>query len=264
MNEQLHDILDKLKLRGIAGCLNQALTDAERQGLAIQDVLYGLLTAEHQHQISRAMEYRLKRAKIPWDWALDTFPFKEQPVVNRAQIMSLAKLDFIRRRENITFIGSVGAGKTGLAIGLLREALINGYRGRFYKAQDLLDELYTSLADRTTSSQLKTLSTYDILVVDELGYLTLTPEQINMFFKLIDMRYDKCSTIITTNLDYSEWHDIFKNRSLVDAMVDRFKHHCTTITINGPSLRATGESIGQEPKPLASTRLEGKSIGEEK
>ena len=123
------------------------------------------------------------------------------------------------------------------AISLLRLALINGYRGRFYNAQDLLNELYTSLADRTTSTLLRDNASYDVIIINELGYLTLTTEQINIFFKLIDMRYHKKSTIITTNLDYPQWYEVFQNKALVDAMLDRFNHYCTTLYIKGSSLR---------------------------
>ena len=241
MHEKLHGLMEQLRLRGMSGCLDHVLADAQREGTAVQDVLYQLLAAENEHQNTSAMARRIKQAKMPWDWSLDTFPFKQKPEIKRSQIMSLAKLDFIRQLENITFIGKPGTGKTGLAISLLRLALTDGYRGRFYTAQDLLDNLYTSIADRSTSSLLKTIASYDILVIDELGYLTLTHEQINIFFKLIDMRYHKKSTIITTNLDYPQWYEIFKNKDLVDAMLDRFKHYCTTIHIGGDSLRAAGQ-----------------------
>lgn len=248
MHEKLHELMAQLRLRGMSHCLDDVLTGAQRDGAAIQDVLYQLLAAEYEHQNTSALTRRIKQAKMPWDWSLDTFPFKQKPEIKRSQIMSLAKLDFIRQLENITFIGKPGAGKTGLAISLLRLALTDGYRGRFYNAQDLLNELYTSLADRTTSSLLKTIASYDILVIDELGYLTLTQEQINIFFKLIDMRYHKKSTIITTNLDYSQWYEIFKNKELVDAMLDRFKHYCTTIYIEGDSLRTTGQTKKGKPE----------------
>ena len=151
--------------------------------------------------------------------------------------MELAKLTFIESKENIVFIGKTGTGKSGIAMSLLRLALLNGYRGRFYNAQDMLDELYASLADKTTSKLLLSLSNYDVLVIDELGYLTLTPEQINIFFKLIDMRYQKKATLITTNLDFESWYGVFKNKELVDAMLDRLKHNCITLYIDGPSLR---------------------------
>jgi DNA replication protein DnaC len=248
MRQQLHKLIDLLRLRGMSKSLDELLTKAQHNDIAIEDILLQLLESEYQDRSARTLENRLRNAKIPWEWHLDTFPFKKQPAVKKSQIMSLAKLEFIKNFENVIFIGKPGAGKTGLAISLLRLALINGYRGRFYNAQDLLNELYTSLADRTTSSLLKTIANYDVLIIDELGYLTLTSEQINIFFKLIDMRYHKKSTIITTNLSFDAWYDVFKHKELVDAMLDRFKHYCTTIHINGKSLRTPSENqdVNQE------------------
>jgi DNA replication protein DnaC len=252
MREQLNQLLDSLRLRGMAACLEEVLTQAEQQGTAMEDVLLELLQAEHRDKQERYLINRIKQAKLPWDWTLETFPFKQQSGINKTQIMGLAKLTFIERNENIILIGKPGTGKSGIAMGLLRRALLNGYRGRFYNAQDMLNELYASLADRTTSSLLKTLCNYDVLIVDELGYLNLTTEQINMFFKLIDMRYRKKSTIITTNLDFEAWYDVFKQKELVDAMLDRFKHYCTTIRIKGPSLREPSE----KPETKGSIKVE--------
>lgn len=241
MKENIKPLLDSLRLRGMAACIDDVLIHAEQQGTATVDVLLELLEAEHRDKQERSLEARIERAKLPWDWTLDTFPFKQQPGINKTQIMGLAKLTFMERSENIIFIGKPGTGKSGIAMGLLRLALLNGYRGRFYNAQNLLNELYASLADRTTSRLLKTLASYDLIIIDELGYLTLTTEQINIFFKLIDMRYRKKPTIITTNLDFDAWYDVFKQKELVDAMLDRFKHACTTIRIDGPSLRTPSE-----------------------
>lgn len=245
MKENIKQLLDGLCLRGMSACVYDVLARAEQQGAATADVLLELLEAEHRDQQDRRLAARIRRAKLPWDWTLDTFPFKQQPCINKTQIMGLAKLGFMERSENIIFIGKPGAGKSGIAMGLLRLALLNGHRGKFYNAQDLLNELYASLADRTTSRLLKTLTSYDLIVIDELGYLTLTAEQINIFFKFIDMRYRKKSTIITTNLDFDAWYDVFKQKELVDAMLDRFKHACTTIRIDGPSLRTPSE---EQPK----------------
>jgi DNA replication protein DnaC len=155
--------------------------------------------------------------------------------------MSLAGMDFVRRAENLVFIGPPGTGKSGLACSLLRQACFDGYRARFYDAQALLDELYASLADRSTPQLLKRLGNYDVLLIDEIGYLTLRPEQVNAFFKLMELRYARKATILTTNLDYPEWYDLFRRKPLVDALLDRLRHRCITVRINGPSLRVPQE-----------------------
>jgi DNA replication protein DnaC len=247
MREKIQSLLDQLRLRGMAACLEDVLSNAEKEGTAISDVLVDLLETEYRFQQERCLDSRIKRAKLPEPWTIDSFPFKEQPGINRTQIMGLAKLNFIERNDNVILIGKPGVGKSGIAMGLLRLAVLNGYRGRFYKAQDMLNELYASLADRSTSKLLNSICNYDIIIIDELGYLTLTPEQINIFFKLIDMRYQKKTTIITTNLDFEAWYEVFKQKELVDAMLDRFRHYCTVIRIDGPSLRAP-QLLEEEPK----------------
>ena len=115
----------------------------------------------------------------------------------------------------------------------------------------MLDELYASLADRTTPRLLKRLSNYDLLLIDEIGYLTLRPEQVNAFFKLMELRYARKASILTTNLDYPAWYDLFKRKPLVDALLDRLRHHCITVRINGPSLRVPEH----EPNPPAQDNL---------
>ena len=168
--------------------------------------------------------YRLAQARLPWPWTLDTFPFAEQPGVDRSQIRALAGLDFVRRAQNLVLIGPTGTGKTGIAVGLLRQACLNGYTGRFYNAQDLFDELYAWFADRTTTKLLKAMSRMRPIVIDELGYLTLKPEQVNAFFRLMEQRYARVSTVITANLHYPSWYELFGNKPMVDALLDRLRH----------------------------------------
>jgi len=157
--------------------------------------------------------------------------------VSRKQIHTLAELDFIVKAENLVLIGPTGVGKTGLASGLLLKALENGYRCQFIRAQDLFDQMYASLADRSSRQLLNRLSRLDVLLIDELGYLTLKPEQSNIFFKLMEERYHRHCTIITTNLGYEAWGNFLGNPTMVNALLSRVRHYCHTIQIDGPSLR---------------------------
>lgn len=203
-----------------------------------QAFLVRLLRAELQFQNERTITNRIKAARLPERWSLATFPFDKQPGVDAAVIRQLAELDFVPNHENIVFIGPTGVGKTGLASSLLLRAMENGHRGRFVSAQDLFDELYASLADRSTRILLNQLARVDVLLIDEMGYLNLRTEQSNIFFKLMEERYNRKATLITTNLDYPDWYEFLGNKKMVEALLDRLRHHCHTIRVDGPSLRS--------------------------
>jgi len=238
MKNKILTLLEELKFTGMAQSLDKQLAQAQKQGSSVQKILYQLLVEESRFRQERSIKYRIQQAKLPFDWTLNSFPFEQKPEINKTQIMTLSGLDFVQQGTNIVFIGKTGTGKTGLATGILRQGLLNGYRGRFYYVQDLLDELYASLADRTTPKLFRYLCNLDILLLDELGYLTLKSEQMNAFFKLLAERYDaNKSTIITTNLDYPKWYDLLQPKDMVDALIDRLKHRCITINITGSSLR---------------------------
>ena len=237
MTEELEQLLKNLKLRRMLGVYDEQLRAAEKAQLSYSEFVAGLLRAQwHQRQES-ALEWRIKQADIPERWSLETFPYARQPGVNRKQIRAFAELDFVAKHENLVFVGKTAVGKTGLASGLLLKALENGYRCQFIQAQDLFDEMYASIADRSSRQLLNRLARLDVLLIDEFGYLNLKPEQSNIFFKLIEERYRRHSTIITTNLSYEEWPGFLGNKPMVEALLSRLRHYCHTVTINGPSLK---------------------------
>ena len=214
MTEELEQLLKNLKLKRILEIYDEQLRAADKDDISYSDFVTRLVR-----------------------WSLETFPFARQPGVNRKQIRGFAELEFIAKAENIVFVGKTAVGKTGLASGLLMKALENGYRCQFIQAQDLFDEMYASLADRSTRQLLNRLARLDVLLIDEFGYLNLKPEQSNIFFKLMEERYRRRPTIITTNLVYDEWPNFLGNRPMVEALLSRLRHYCHTVVIEGPPLR---------------------------
>src|SRR5215467_4934269 len=173
MNEELEQLLKNLKLRRILDIYDEQVRAAEKEDVSYTEFLTRLMRAQWQTRQENALEWRIERADLPERWSLDTFPFAHQPGVNRKQIRSFAELDFIAKKENIVFIGPTAVGKSGLATGILLKAIENGYRCQFVKAQDLFDDMYASLADRSTRQLLKRLARLDVLLIDEFGYLNL-------------------------------------------------------------------------------------------
>jgi len=200
MTEELEQLLKNLRLRRVLEVYDEQLKAAEKEDVSYSEFLTRLVRAQWHARLEGALEWRIRRTNLPERLSLETFPFARQPGVNRKQIRAFAELEFIAKAENIVFVGETGRGKTGLACGLLLKALENGYRCQFVKAQDLFDEMYASLADRSTRQLLKRLARLDVLAIDEFGYLNLKPEQSNIFFKLMEERYRQHPTYGRQNI----------------------------------------------------------------
>lgn len=239
MNDDLEQLLKELRLHRIREVFARELARANkaRKKPSYTEFVARLLREQYHYRRERSTMYRIRQACLPEQWSLETFPFDKQPGVHEPTLRELAELDFIPKAQNIVFIGETAVGKSGLAISILRKALENGYRGLFIQAQDLFDDMYQSLADRSSRKLLNRLMNIDLLLIDEMGYLNLRPEQCNIFFKLMEERYNRKPTIITTNLHYDDWYGFLGNKQMVGALLSRLRHRCHTIHIDGPSLR---------------------------
>ena len=238
ITEEIDQLLANLKLRRMREIVARELKRAAEQGTAPDEFLLRLLREQWAYAQERTACNRLESARIAEKFDLSTFPYTLQTGVQRSQIEHLSHLEFLAQGGNVIFIGEPGVGKTGIATGLLLRAVQAGHSSRFIKAQDLFDQMYASLADRTTRAYLNSLARLPLLLIDELGYLTIRPEQANIFFRLMDMRYTaKRSTLITTNLEYDGWGKLLGDEDKAKAMLSRLRHNCTTIHINGPTLR---------------------------
>lgn len=204
------------------------------------ELLERLLTAEADALTQRRIERRIKESRLPERKLLADFDFDFQKGVDKAQIMELAKLDFIRRKQGVIFAGNSGTGKSHIAKALLLMGCQGTYCCRYTTASDMLRDLLAGLADDTLTQKLKRYLAPDLLLIDEIGFDRL--EQMDarnacLFHKVIDGRYCKKSTMITTNIDFKELGDYLGDPVITTAIVDRMVHHSVILSIEGPSWR---------------------------
>ena len=174
---------------------------------------------------------------FPFIKTIEDYDFDFQPKLNKQEILELTSLKFIEELKNIVFLGSSGVGKTHLATSLGIVAAKKRYSTYFIKCHDLLQQLKRAKVENRLDSRLKYLNRYKLLIIDELGYLPIDKEDSNLFFQLIDMRYEKKSTILTTNINFSNWDSVFYDAVVANAILDRVLHHSHVISINGRSYR---------------------------
>jgi DNA replication protein DnaC len=225
-------------MKDAASVLPALLDEAHNKRHSYTWLLTRLLQQELEARAVRATQNREQRARLPENWTLQTFPWERQPGVDRRELLELAELDFVTTGSNVGFIGEVGVGKTGLAIGLAREAVLAGYSVLFLKLAELLDMFGTSLLDRSHPRLLKRLARLELLVLDEFSYVTLDEQQANFILRLVDARYHRKATIFTTNLGFDDWGQFFKNPALRHSLTDRLTDQCYVVRIEGPSLRS--------------------------
>lgn len=201
------------------------------------DAIYELTEKEIGFRKQQTIKGCVKVANFPFIKELKEFDFSFQPSIDKAKIMDLATLRFIENSENIIFCGTPGVGKTNLAVSLGIEAARQRYCVYFITFQDLISQLKKAASENRLDSRIKWYCRYKLLIIDELGYQKMDVNSANLFFNLIAKRYEKSSTIITTNSPFSKWADIFQEPVLTNALLDRLLHHCSVININGPSYR---------------------------
>jgi DNA replication protein DnaC len=247
MNEELQKILKHLRLGGLLAHWDEWLAEARRGRFSHERLLQHVLEAEYRLQRESARLLRRKRAGTPEMLEIETFPFSRQPKLDRQKIMSLYdRFDYMTKRQNIVWLGPTGCGKSGLATAFLLQALDRGYRGCFITFPELVAELYASLADRSEQEVLRKYARYDCLVIDEVGYVEIEPAQVGLFFTLMQKRHKTKTTLITSNLGFSEWAALLKNNQLTGALLNRLTETSHVINMkNCHSLRPPLDEGGE-------------------
>ena len=238
MDEELIKMLKYLRLPGLLANWDQYLKTAGKGNYSLARFLKHVIRQEYDIRKENSRKMRICRAKIPEKYVIETFPFKNQPKLSRKKIMNIYDSDYMPKNQNIIWVGSTGTGKTGLATSFLMQAINQGYRGRFISFPELVELLYRSVADHTEAKMIKTFVNYDCLLIDEIGYIEVEPVQVGLFFTLMQKRHKQKTTLITSNLGFSQWTSFLKNDQLTAALIDRLTENSHVINMkNCVSLR---------------------------
>ena len=241
--------LTRLCLPKIREILEPVLKTAENQDKSHLSFLDELLEEEVAAKEQRRIETSLKISGLPFIKSIDEFDFTFQPKLDRQKVMSLFDLTFIQQKGNVIFLGPPGVGKTHLAVSLALKACQFGMSIYFTNMEDLIKKLRK---DHEAGRPGKGRSYYksSLVVVDEVGYTPISREECNLFFRFVANRYEKTSTIVTSNKAFSDWTELFHDPIIVTAVLDRLLHHSVVINIKGNSYRLKGKMKEKELNEL--------------
>ena len=235
--ERLHHNLKLLKLGTFESVLDNYLEIAAKEKKSTIEILDYLVDRELRSKESRSLALRTRKAGFPMEKRLDDFDFEFQPSLDKSVINEIASLKFIHNAENVVLLGPPGVGKTHLAIALGIEAVRAGFRVQFANASALIERLAKADREKRLEEMIRELSRFQLIIIDEMGYLPFDDFGAHCFFHLVSRRYERASIIFTSNKSYGEWGDIFKDHVIAAAILDRILHHCTTVNIKGDSYR---------------------------
>jgi DNA replication protein DnaC len=231
-DKELAAMLKYLRLWRLLSHWEEYLTDARKKRYSVERFLKYILEEEYRAKCENGRLLRRKRTNIPDVLEMETYPFSRQKKLDRKKILSYYdRFDYMTKSRNMVWLGPTGCGKTGLATAFLLHAIDQGYRGYFVTFAELLQELFQSMADRSEGKLLKRYLSYDCLLIDEVGYVEVEPAQVGQFFTLMHKRHKKKTTIITSNLGFSEWGSFLHNQHLTAALIDRLTENSYVINM---------------------------------
>jgi len=240
INDRLQDNLMRLKLTRAAEILDAIIVKAETDKSSYPAFLDHLLEEEVAAKDKRRVQTAMKTAGLPVAKTIEEYDFSFHPKLNKKEVMSLFDLDFIRQQENVIFLGPPGVGKTHLAISLAIKACYHGFKVYFTTMDTLMKKL------KEPQSRGKAYLTSSLVVVDEAGYLPVDSKEAYLFFRFVSHRYEKNSTIITSNKSFGDWQELFGDAVIATAILDRLLHHCKVVNIKGHSFRLKEHSSVKE------------------
>lgn len=235
--EQIRWMLADLKMPGALEAVDGILSKADSGSLTAAEAIQDLLGAQIGLRNNRRLQAAMRSSRLPAVKTLEEFDFSFQPSIKREQIDSLAELSFLERKENVVLLGPPGVGKTHLAIGLAIAAAQSGRRVYYGTLSDLVTSLEEARAAGALKRRLAVLAAPSLMVVDEIGYLPVSQTGAMLFFQLMSRRYERNSTVMTSNKGFEEWGEVLGDEVMAAALIDRVLHHCHIVNIRGNSYR---------------------------